>query len=267
VPTRLIVFGAAGRLGRQIIAATAGSSDVTVGAALVRPGSPILGQDAGTLAGVAPLGVPLTSVIPSALARGDVVVDASAPAASVEVCRQAAAAAKPILIATTGLSPTQLAEVRACAAQTAVLVAANLSLGVNLLADILPTIVQALGSDYDVEIVEAHHRHKKDAPSGTAIRLAEAIAEALDRPLAELARYGRSGLAPRQAGEIGFHSLRLGGITGEHHVRFANEGEEIELVHRAFSRETFARGALRAARFLADQPPGWYTMRDVLFSN
>jgi 4-hydroxy-tetrahydrodipicolinate reductase len=162
------------------------------------------------------------------------------------------------------LSAAQLAAVRDCGDRAAILVAPNLSLGINLLVEILPTIVQALGGDYDVEIVEAHHRHKKDAPSGTAIRLGEAIAAAVDRPLAQLERHGRSGISPRQPGEIGLHSLRLGGVAGEHHVIFANEGEEIQLTHRTFSRETFARGALRAARFLAGRPPGLYSMADVL---
>jgi 4-hydroxy-tetrahydrodipicolinate reductase len=252
-------------MGRQIIAAAASSATCSVAAALVRPGSAALGQDAGAYAGARELGVPLSADVPAALAVGDVVVDVSVPAAAVEMARQAAEAGKPIVVATTGLSADQLAAIRAGAERAPVLVSANLSLGINLLAQILPTIVGALGPDYDIEIVEAHHRYKKDAPSGTALRLAEAIASALDRPLADLERYGRHGLTPRQPGEIGIHSLRLGGVTGEHSVRFANDGEEIELVHRAFSRETFARGALRTAVFLAGQKPGWYTMTDVLF--
>jgi 4-hydroxy-tetrahydrodipicolinate reductase len=167
-------------------------------------------------------------------------------------------------VATTGFSADQLGTIRGEAARTAILVAANLSLGVNLLVQVLPTIARALGPDYDVEIVEAHHRHKKDAPSGTALRLAEAIVAALDRPLADVATYGREGIAPRRPGEIGLHAVRAGGIVGEHHVLFVSEGEQVEITHRSFSRETFARGALRAARFLAGKAPGWYTMQDVL---
>lgn len=262
MPLKLAVHGAAGRMGRQIIAVAAGAPDVEIAAALVRPGSPLAGLDAGTVAGTRALGVPLTS---EASPRGaDVVVDVSTPAGATEIARRAGEAGIPVVIATTGLSPEQLAAVREQAGRTAVLVAPNLSLGVNLLAEILPTIVRALGADYDVEIVEAHHHNKKDAPSGTALRLAEAVAAGRERPLADLAIYGREGIAPRKSGEIGIHAVRAGGIAGEHHVLLVSEGEQIEIVHRAFSRETFARGALRAARFLAGKPAGWYTMKDAL---
>ncbi|HLZ08766.1 MAG TPA: 4-hydroxy-tetrahydrodipicolinate reductase, partial [Chloroflexota bacterium] len=146
----------------------------------------------------------------------------------------------------------------------ALLLAPNLSVGINVLVQLLPAFVRSLGSEYDVEIVEAHHRRKKDAPSGTAILLAGAIASALDRPLADLEKYGRHGLDPRVPGEIGIHSLRLGGNPGEHHVFFASDGEEIEVSHRALSRTTYAHGAIRAARYLAGKSPGLYTMLDVL---
>ncbi len=263
---KLIVNGAAGRMGRQVIAALASTPDLELGAALVRPGSPAIGRDAGANAGTRPLDVPLSSEVDAALARGDVAVDVSVPVATVAFVQRASAAGKPTVVATTGLTPDQLAAVEECAARAAVLVAPNLSLGINLLLRILPIVVQALGADYDVEIVELHHHHKKDAPSGTALRLAEVIAAAKGRPLAELERYGRHGIAPRQPGEIGLHALRLGGNAGEHHVFLASEGEEIELAHRALSRETFARGALRAARFLATRPPGLYSMQDVIAS-
>lgn len=261
MPLRIAVHGATGRMGRQIVSVAAGAPDVEVVAALTRSGSPLAGTDAGTLAGVRPLGVPVTTELDLA---ADVVIDVSNPAAAVEIVRKAGEAGVPIVVATTGFSPDQMATLRHEAERTAVLVAPNLSPGVNLLAEILPMISSALGSEYDVEIVEAHHRHKKDAPSGTALRLAEAVAAGRERRLSDLATYGRQGVAPRQAGEIGIHAVRAGGIVGEHHVVFASEGEQIEIVHRAFSRETYARGAVRAAAFLAGKPPGWYTMKDVL---
>jgi 4-hydroxy-tetrahydrodipicolinate reductase len=199
-----------------------------------------------------------------ALDHASVAVDVSIPAASVGFARIAAEGGVPTVVATTGLSADQRETIATHAEQAAILIAPNLSLGINLIVQLLPSIVKALGSDYDVEIVEAHHRHKKDAPSGTAIRLAEAIAAAVDRPLDELERNGRHGIMPRVPGEIGIHALRLGGLSGEHSVYFANEGEVIEIYHRALSRETFARGAVRAARFLAGKPPGLYSMQDVL---
>jgi 4-hydroxy-tetrahydrodipicolinate reductase len=251
-------------MGRQVIAAASGDPDVQIVGAVVRPSSPLLEQDAGVIAGVARLGVPLLADPVAGLAGATVAVDVSVPAASVELARIAASQGVPVVVATTGLSAGQRASVEALAAQTAVLIAPNLSLGINLIAELLPSIVKALGTDYDVEVVEAHHRHKKDAPSGTAVRLAEVIAAARERPLAELERHGRHGIAPRAPGEIGMHALRLGGLAGEHSVYFASEGEVIEIYHRAVSRETFARGGVRAARFLSGKPPGLYTMRDVL---
>lgn len=262
--TKLIVNGAAGRMGRQVIGVAAAADDVSLVGAIVRPGSTLLGRDAGAVAGVRTLGVELTDDAARALDLGDVVVDVSVPIASVELARLAADRGRPIVVATTGLSNEQLAAVRACSTRTAVLVAANLSLGINLIARLLPSIVRALGAEYDTEIVEMHHHFKKDAPSGTAIRLAEAIAAGRERPLAELEKFGRHGIDPRTPGQIGLHSLRLGGNAGEHHVFFASEGEEIEIAHRALSRETFARGAIRTAQFLAGKGPGWYTMDDVL---
>lgn len=264
VPIKLIVNGAAGRMGRQVIGVASAASDVSVVAAIVRPGSPSLGLDAGAVAGVRSLGVPLVDDIGPALDLGDVAVDVSVPAATVEFARQAAQHGRPTVIATTGLSKEQLAAVKECSARAAILVAANLSLGITLIARLLPAIVRALGAEYDAEIVEMHHHFKKDAPSGTAIRLAEAVAAGMDRPLADLEKFGRHGIDPRTPGQIGLHALRMGGNAGEHHVFFASEGEEIEIAHRALSRETFARGALRAARFLAAKPPGWYSMDDVL---
>lgn len=264
VTIQLVVNGASGRMGRQVIGVAAGANDVAVSGAVVRPGSPLIGQDAGVVAGSRALGVMLSADPSEALRGASVAVDVSIADASVDFARAAANARVPCVVATTGLSAGQRAEIDSLASHSAVLLAPNLSLGINLIVELLPTIVKALGPDYDVEIVEAHHRHKKDAPSGTAIRLAEAIAAAVDRPLSDLERHGRHGIAPRLPGEIGMHALRLGGLAGEHSVYFANEGEVVELYHRAVSRETFARGAIRAARFLAGKPAGRYTMQDVL---
>jgi 4-hydroxy-tetrahydrodipicolinate reductase len=261
---KLVVNGAAGRMGRQVIGVATASSDVEVVGGVVRPDSPIVGVDVGVQAGVQQLGVLLTADPDTALEGTDVALDVSVAGASVGFAQRAAVHGIPTVVATTGLASSQLAALEELSTRVAILIAPNLSVGINVLAEVLPAIVRALGSDYDIEVVEAHHRHKKDAPSGTAIRLAEAIASALDRPLAELERYGRHGLAPRVAGEIGMHALRMGGNPGEHHVYFASEGEEIEISHRALSRETFARGAVRAVRYLAGKPPGLYSMSDVL---
>ena len=251
-------------MGREIVNAAATTPGFEIGAALGRPGSSSLGSDVGVLAGVGSLGVVVSDDVTSGLDAGDVAIDVSQPAAAVAFARQASAVGKPVVVATTGLNAEQLALVREGAGQAPVLIAANLSLGINVLAHVLPTIVRALGDEYDIEVVEAHHRHKKDAPSGTAIRLLEAITSALDKTPEDVSRHGRSGLVPRQPGEIGVHSLRAGGIVGEHSVFFVSEGEQIEVSHRAFSRRTFALGGLRAARFLAEQKPGLYSMKDVL---
>jgi 4-hydroxy-tetrahydrodipicolinate reductase len=172
----------------------------------------------------------------------------------------------PLVSGTTGLTGEQMAELELSAAHIPVFHARNMSVGVSAVTAVLPALVQALDG-YDIEIVEAHHRHKVDAPSGTALVLAEAIAAALARPLVELASYGRQGHAPRAADEIGIHAVRAGGNAGEHTIIFADDGEEIRLSHRAFSRRTFALGALRAARFIVGQPPGRYGMADVLLAS
>ena len=264
MPLKLVIHGAAGRMGRQTIAVAAGLPDFQVVAAIVRPGSAAVGQDAGAAAETKTLEVSYTDDIEAALQLGDVALDFSVPAASVAFVQKAAAAGKPVVVGTTGFSPDQVATIREAGTRIPVLIAPSLSLGVNLLIQILPAVARALGAEYDVEIVEAHHRYKQDAPSGTALRLAEEITAALDRPLEEVGRYGRRGIAPRQKGDIGVHAVRAGGIVGEHRVIFASDGEQVEILHRAFSRETFARGGLRAAQFLVEQKPGFYTMQDVL---
>lgn len=237
-------------MGREIVAAAAGDPTIEVVGGTVR--------SARTVEGIR------TSDSPSELLRdADVLVDFTTPVSTLAHARAAAELGKAAVIGTTGLSEADLAELRALAARAAIVYGRNMSVGVNAVLAALPALVKALDG-YDVEITEAHHRGKRDAPSGTALAIAEVIAEAMGAQLKERAVYGREGIQPRQPGEIGIHALRGGGNAGEHWVLFADEGEQIQLVHRAYSRRTFALGALRAARFVAVQPPGLYSMSDVL---
>jgi 4-hydroxy-tetrahydrodipicolinate reductase len=190
-------------------------------------------------------------------------IDFTTPESSVALARACASAGRALVCGTTGLSPGQLAELRASSANTPVFYARNMSIGIAALLASLPSLVQAL-IGFDVEIVEAHHRHKVDAPSGTAVAIAETVAGALRQPVDEHLVYGRHGIAPRTDNEIGMHSLRGGGNAGEHTVIFAAEGEEIRVSHRAYGRRTFALGSVQAARFLADKPAGFYTMENLL---
>ncbi len=269
---RLAVAGAGGRMGRQILAAAlappAASSDApfAIAVGLVRPDSSLVGADLGVLAGGTPLGVAARSAddADDALATVDVLVEFSRAASTVAFAELAAARRLPFVTGTSGLSDAQVAAVRACADRIPVLIAANTSLGLAGLMRFLPALVRALGVDYDLEIIETHHRHKADAPSGTALAIGNALAAARDQSFAEQARFGREGLAPRAVGEIGIHAIRAGAAPGEHRIILANEGEQIEILHRAMSRQTYALGALHAARWLVGQPPGVYGMGDVL---
>ena len=263
-PIRVAVAGIGGRMGRQVAGAVLADPATSLVGGTVRPGSPLEGRDVGQIAGGAAVGVVASPNIADTVGNADILIDFTTPAATLEHARAARAAGKPVVVGTTGLSPDDQAELRELATATPIFFAANMSLGVNLLVQILPQIARALAADYDVEIVEAHHRHKKDAPSGTALRLAEAVAGALERDLRQVAVHGREGLAPRKATDIGIHAVRAGGIVGEHSVIFASEGEQIEVRHRAYSRQTFAQGAIRAAKFLVGRPPGLYSMNDLL---
>jgi 4-hydroxy-tetrahydrodipicolinate reductase len=263
--TEVVVAGAAGRMGSRVIACLTEAADLRLAAALEAPGHPRLGADAGEVAGVGRLGVAIAADPAAALIRDRVLVEFSTPEASLEHLRLAAGTGARAVIGTTGFSPRQRDEIRDLAGRTAVVLSPNMSVGVTLALRLLATMARALGDDYDVEITEIHHRWKKDAPSGTALRMAEVIAEALGRDLASAAVYGRQGLpGERTRKEIGIFSLRSGDVVGEHTVVFGAPGERLELTHRAHSRDTFARGALRAARFVAGRPPGLYSMQDVL---
>lgn len=264
MPTRIIIAGAGGRMGRELARAALGDAEVQIVGGFDVPGHTSLGQDIGSLAGAQPIGVAVGDNLDRVIKDGDVVVEFSIPEATMTNLARVAAAGKRHVIGTTGLSAAQLQEVARVAQTTPVLLSPNMSLGVNLLFKILPTVCQALGDAYDIEVTETHHRFKQDAPSGTAIKLAEVIADALNRDLGKEARYGRKGICPRTPTEIGMHALRAGGSAGEHHILFANEGEEITVSHRALSRQTFALGAVRAAKWLVGQKPGLYNILDVL---
>ena len=260
----IVVIGAAGRMGSRIVALHR-EAGLRLAAALEAPGHRAVGHDAGEVAGAGVLGVPLTTDAAAAITRDRVLVEFSVPEASLEHLRLVARAGARAVIGTTGFSAAQREEIATLARQVAILVAPNMSVAVTLAFSLLRTMAKALGDDYDVEITEVHHRYKKDAPSGTAVRMAEIVAEALGRDLRKVGVYGREGLpGERSAKEIGVMSLRSGDVVGEHTVTFGTLGERLELTHRAHSRDTFARGALRAVRWIAGRGPGLYSMHDVL---
>lgn len=262
---RVLVHGAAGRMGRAVIALLVADERLRLTAALDAPGSAMLGRDAGELAGVGALKIDLTSDLAAGLRASDVVVDFSSAAAVPALARAAAVSRTPMVVCTTGLDGAARAELELVAKVAPVVVAANTSVGVTVLLHLAARAAELLGDDYDVEIVEMHHRHKVDAPSGTALRLAEAVAAVRGLLLPNVARHGRVGqVGSRVRAEIGIHALRGGDVIGEHTVVFAGEGERLELTHRAQSRDLFARGALRAVRWIVAQAPGKYEMRDVL---
>lgn len=261
----VVVAGAAGRMGTRVVACLGETPDLRLVGALEVPGHPALGRDAGQLAGVDRLGVAVTADVAPALARDRVLVEFSTPEASLAHLRAVAAAGGRAVVGTTGFSAAQRREIAGLAATTPVVLAPNMSVGVTIALQVLAIMARALGDEYDVEIVETHHRFKKDAPSGTALRMAEVVAEALGRDLGQVAVHGRQGLpGERTRQEIGVFSLRSGDVVGDHTVSFGTLGERLELTHRSHSRDTFARGALRAARFVAIRPPGLYSMQDVL---
>jgi 4-hydroxy-tetrahydrodipicolinate reductase len=264
-PLRLVVPGAAGKMGRMIVKVIAETPATELVAAIERQGSPHLGQDAGTVAGLAPLGVELRAELDEALAQADVVIDFTAPAATAWTVSRAAEREVGMVIGTTGLGEAEKRAIWHAAERIPIVLSANMSLGVNVLFGLIAQAATALGKNYDVEIVELHHRGKRDAPSGTALSMASVVAEALTRDLSKDARYGRQGdVGTRTSDEIGILAVRGGDIVGEHTAYFCGMGERLEITHRASSRETFARGAVRAAEWLRDRDPGLYDMQDVL---
>jgi 4-hydroxy-tetrahydrodipicolinate reductase len=263
---RVAVLGIGGRMGARIAAAVRAEPDLKIAAATEKPDSPLVGRDAGIAAGISEEGVPVSGSIEEALARGvDVAIDFTAAAAAVKHAQACARAKVALVIGTTGFSPAQKADLAGCAKQIALLVAPNMSVGVNVLFRLVTEAARALGPAYEVEILEVHHRAKKDAPSGTALKLAEAAAKGLDLDLQKAAVHARQGgTGERRAGTIGIQALRGGDVVGDHTVHFLADGERLELTHRATSRDNFARGAIRAAKFVAGRAPGLYDLQDVL---
>jgi 4-hydroxy-tetrahydrodipicolinate reductase len=264
---RVVVAGAAGRMGRAVVRAISQNDGFRLVSALDAPGSSDIGKDAGELAACGAMGVAVTRDAPAVLAHADAVVDFSAPSASAQLAKLAAQAQVAHVIGTTGLSPEQETEIAAAARETAIVKSGNMSLGVTLLAALVKQAAKAL-PDFDIEILEMHHRNKVDAPSGTALLLGAAAAQARGTVLEENSLRGRDGnTGPRPDGAIGFASLRGGTIVGEHQVVFAGPQERLVMSHAAEDRTIFARGALAAARWAHGKPPGLYTMRDVLGLN
>ena len=260
---KIAVTGAAGRMGRTLIEACSRAEGLRLSAAIERPGSATLGRDAGELAGMGKLGITLGSDLEKA--DFDVLIDFTSPAATLANLEYCRSHKKKIVIGTTGLNDTGQKSIAAAARDIGIVFAPNMSVGVNLCFKLLETAARVLGDDVDVEITEAHHRYKADAPSGTALRMGEVVAQALKRDLKECAVYERHGISGERArNTIGFSSIRAGDIVGDHTVLFAGGGERVEITHRAESRMTFANGALRAARWLADRKNGLYDMQDVL---
>lgn len=264
-PIRLAISGAGGRMGRTLIQACTDHPGVALAAAVEAPGSEYVGMDAGTLAGTGVAGIEIAPSVAEYAGKFDVLVDFTRPQASLanlEACAKLKAKA---VVGTTGFDEAQRLRIAKLSKTTAVVLAPNMSVGVNLCFKLIDLAASVLGDEVDIEIIEAHHRHKVDAPSGTAVRMGEIVASALGRDLAQCAVYGREGhTGQRRRETIGFETVRAGDIVGEHTVMFAGTGERLEIAHKASSRLNFARGALRAARWLSDRDKGLYDMQDVL---
>jgi 4-hydroxy-tetrahydrodipicolinate reductase len=261
----VVVAGAAGRMGSRLVALLKDETELHLVGALEASGHAAVGRDAGEAAGVGPLSVPITADVEAALGRDRILIEFSVPEASLAHARLVARHGGRAVIGTTGFDLAQREELARIGREIPILVSPNMSVAVNVAFRVLADMARMLGEDYDVEIVETHHRFKKDAPSGTAMRMAEVVAEALGRDLGKTAVYDRHGrLVERSRSEIGIAALRSGDVVGEHTVSFGSLGERLELTHRAHSRDNFARGALRAARFIATVKPGLYSMQHVL---
>ena len=266
--TKVIVTGAAGKMGGRIIALIQGDDRMELVGALEQKGHPLIGKDVGSFLGPGVTGVALGDDLDGCIDQADVVIDFTSHTASLDHLRVAAEHGTAIVIGSTGFTPDEMEKVADLSRGTRCVFAPNMSVGVNVMFKVLKEVAGILGDAYDVEIVETHHNQKKDAPSGTAVKMAEVIAEALGRDMGKIGVYGRRGMiGARPQAEIAVHTVRAGDIVGEHTVLFGGMGERLEFTHRAHSRENFARGAIRAALWIVDRGKGLYDMQDVLGLN
>ena len=263
---RVVITGVCGRMGRCITRGIAQHTDMQLVGAVQYPSHPQIGSDAGVVAGIGVIGIAITGELDDVLHSSDVVIEFSKPKATLDHLQQVVDADKAMVLGTTGFTTDELATIKALASRIRCVMAPNMSLGVNVMLQALELIAKALGNDYNIEVIEAHHNHKADSPSGTALRVAETITTALEQDLDEVGVYGRHGIVgtrPKQ--QIGMHAVRGGDIAGDHTVLFATEGEQLSVVHRAHSPEAFAKGAIRAAKWVIDAPKGLHDVSEVLF--
>jgi 4-hydroxy-tetrahydrodipicolinate reductase len=262
---KAIVTGVAGRMGGRIVHMMEAAAGIELVGAVESPGHAAVGKDVGEVVGLPSKGIMVADSLVQVLPQAEVVIEFTHPEPSLSHLREVAGANKAMVLGTTGFSPSQATEIQALASRAHLVFAPNMSVGVNLMFKVVADIARVLGDSYDVEIVEAHHRLKKDAPSGTAIKLGQIISHALDRELEKVGVYSRHGIiGQRTDKEIGIQTVRAGDIVGEHTVLFGGMGERLEVIHRAHSRDNFARGAVRAAQWIVTQPAGLYDMQDVL---
>lgn len=263
--TNIAVTGAAGRMGKTLIEACNLADGAVLTAAIERSGSPVRGADAGEVAGLGANGIAIVDDIEKVISDFDVLIDFTTPESTLKNIESCQAAGKKLVIGTTGLSDSEKAQIKTASNDIAIVFAPNMSVGVNLCLKLLDIAARVMNDDIDIEIIEAHHRHKVDAPSGTALAMGEVVAKALGRELKECAVYGREGhTGARDRTTIGFETIRAGDIVGEHTVMFAGLGERVEITHKASSRMTFAKGAVTAAKWLMDNEKGLFDMQDVL---
>ena len=262
---KVVVAGAGGRMGGRLISLIGESKSLRLAGAIEKKGHPAVGRDAGEVAGGARLGIPIGDDLTTLAEKADVLIEFTSPEATLAHVEIMASRKKAMVIGTTGLSAEQVSELKTKAKAIPCVLAPNMSVGVNLMLKVIAEMARALGGDYDIEVTEAHHRLKKDAPSGTALKMAEVLAKATGKSLDQVAAYARKGMiGERKRGEIGMQVIRAGDIVGDHTVLFGGIGERLEVTHRASSRDTFAMGALRGAEWVVKQAPGLYDMQDVL---
>jgi len=262
---KIAIIGASGRMGKTLIQAVDNAQGLTVSAAIERPNSSLIGADIGELSGIGKNGIKIVSSLEEVVNDFDTLIDFTTPVTTLHNLDICIANNKKIIIGTTGFDDDGLAKINRAAKDIAIIFAANYSVGVNLCLKLLKQAAEVLNDDYDIEITETHHRHKVDAPSGTALRMGEVVAETLGRDLKECAVYGRQGITgEREPNTIGFTTIRAGDVVGDHTVLFATDGERVEITHKASSRMTFAKGAVRSCNWLANKSTGLFDMQDVL---